>query len=108
MGFKADIQATRATAASSTAVVAPPVRLKGVIAANASGSSGVVVMTTTQKTGTTLFTVDVPAGDVVNFSLPEDGILFPQGIFISTMTNVAAVTVLTDKYSAPELIGQNG
>jgi hypothetical protein len=108
MGFKSDIQATRATAASSTAVVAPPVRLKGVIAANASASSGVVVMTTTQKTGTTLFTIDVPAGDVVNFSLPEDGILFPQGIFISTMTNVAAVTVLTDKYSGPELVGQNG
>ena len=97
MGFKADIQATRATQASTVAVVPNPIRLKGVIAANASASSGIVIMTTTQKTGTTMLTLDVPAGDVINFSLPEDGILFPQGIFISTMTNVAAVTVLTDK-----------
>jgi hypothetical protein len=108
MGFKSDIQATRAIQASTNAVVAQPIRLKGIIAANASASSGIVVMTTTSKTGTNLLTVDVPAGDVVNFSLPEDGILFPQGIFISTMTNVAAVTVLTDKYSGPELVGQNG
>jgi len=108
MGFKADIQATRATQASTNAVVAQPIRLKGIIAANASASSGIVIMTTTSKTGANLLTVDVPAGDVVNFSLPEDGILFPQGIFISTMTNVAAVTVFTDKYSGPELVGQNG
>jgi hypothetical protein len=108
MGYKADIQATRTVQASTVAVVAPPVRLKGVIAANTSASAGVVVMTTTSKTGADLFTVDVPAGDVVNFSLPEDGILFPKGIFISTMTNVAAVTVLTDKYSGPELTSNNG
>lgn len=108
MGFKADIQATRAIQASTVAVVPNPIRLKGVIAANASASSGIVIMTTTQKTGTTMLTLDVPAGDVINFSLPEDGILFPQGIFISTMTNVAAVTVLTDKYNAPDLVGQNG
>ena len=108
MGFKSDIQATRAIQASTNAIVAQPIRLKGIIAANASASSGLVVMTTTSKTGANLLTVDVPAGYVVNFSLPEDGILFPQGIFISTMTNVAAVTVLTDKYSGPELVGQNG
>ena len=108
MGFKSDIQATRAIQASTNAIVAQPIRLKGIIAANASASSGLVVMTTTSKTCANLLTVDVPAGDVVNFSLPEDGILFTQGIFISTMTNVAAVTVLTDKYSGPELVGQNG
>jgi hypothetical protein len=108
MGFKADIQATRATASIYKCCSCTTIRLKGIIAANASASSGIVIMTTTSKTGTNLLTVDVPAGDVVNFSLPEDGILFPQGIFISTMTNVAAVTVLTDKYSGPELVGQNG
>jgi hypothetical protein len=109
MGFKADIQATRATAASSTAVVAPPVRLKGVIVASDAGGAGSVVLNTTSKAGgTNLFTVDVPTGDVINLTLPEDGILFPQGIYVSTMTNVAAVTLLTDKYSGPELTGQNG
>jgi hypothetical protein len=30
MGFKADIQATRATQASTNAVVAQPIRLKGI------------------------------------------------------------------------------
>jgi len=49
MGYKADIQATRATQASTNAVVAQPIRLKGIIAANASASSGLVVMTTTSK-----------------------------------------------------------
>ena len=65
-------------------------------------------MTTTEKTGTTLLQLDVPTGDVVNFSLPEDGILFTAGVFCSTATNIAAVTLLTDKYSGPNLTGQNG
>jgi hypothetical protein len=43
MGFKADIQATRAVQASTVAVVAQPIRLKGVIAANASASSGLLL-----------------------------------------------------------------
>ena len=103
MGYKADIQATRAVQASTVAVVAPPVRLKGVIAANTSASAGVVVMTTTSKTGADLFTVDVPAGDVVNSSLPEDGILFPKGIFCKTKTKVTSYTLFTDKYSGPGL-----
>jgi hypothetical protein len=50
-----------------------------------------------------LFTADVPSGDVINFSFPEDGILFPKGIYVSTLTNVRAVTLLTDKYSGPGL-----
>jgi hypothetical protein len=40
------------------------------------------------------------AGDIINFSFPEDGIVFPKGIYVSTFT-VAAVTLLTDKYSGP-------
>ena len=107
MGFKSDIQATRAIQASTNAVVAQPIRLKGIIAANASASSGIVVMTTTSKTGANLLTVDVPAGDVVNFSLPEDGILFPQGVFCSTLTSVSSVVLLTDKYSGPNLTTTN-
>jgi hypothetical protein len=49
---------------------------------------------------------DVPAGDIINFSFPEDGIVFPQGIYVSTFTSVAAVTLLTDKYSGPGLTSQ--
>ena len=62
---------------------------------------------TTSATGTTLFEADVPAGDITSLNIPEDGILFPQGLYVSTFT-VAKATLLTDKYSGPNLIGQNG
>jgi hypothetical protein len=52
--------------------------------------------------------VDVPSGDVFTLNLPEDGIVFPQGIFVKTKTNVAAFTLFTDVYNAPKLTGQNG
>ena len=67
------------------------------------GGLGALELTTTSNSGTTLFYGDVPSGDVINFSFPEDGILFPKGIYVSTLTNVAAVTLLTDKYSGPGL-----
>ena len=44
---------------------------------------------------------------MVSLNFPEDGILFPQGIFASTVTNVAAYTLLTDKYSGPNLTTTN-
>ena len=50
-----------------------------------------------------IFIGDVPSGDVINFSFPEEGILFPKGIFCKTKTNIAAYTLLTDKYLGPGL-----
>jgi hypothetical protein len=43
--------------------------------------------------------------DVYTFHIPEDGILFPDGIYCSVFTNsnIAAFTVFTDKFSAPGL-----
>ena len=35
-------------------------------------------------------------------------ILFPQGIFCKTKTHVTAYTLLTDKYSGPNLTTTNG
>jgi len=100
--MKSDIQATRFEASTTNAIVAPPVRLRGIIISNTdANNAGKVTLTTTSQAGAALFTADVPAGDVVNFSLPEDGILFPKGIYVSTFTTVAAVTLLTDKYSGP-------
>jgi hypothetical protein len=100
MASKGDIQATRFTAATSNAVIAPAVRLRGIIASNTdSTNAGVVELKTTSATGSTLFVADIPAGDVINFSFPEDGIVFREGVFVSTFTTVAAVTLLTDKYS---------
>jgi hypothetical protein len=104
MSYKTDIQATRSTAAAgATAIVAPPVRLRGIIIASDGVGAGVLELTTTSNSGTTLFIGDVPTGDVVNISFPEDGIVFPKGIFCKTKTNIAAYTLLTDKYSAPGL-----
>jgi len=101
--YKGDIQATRFTSATSTAIVAPPVRLRGIIIASDGTGAGSVTLKTTSSAGSTLFVADVPSGDVINFSFPEDGILFPKGIFTTTLTNVSAVTLLTDKYSGPGL-----
>jgi hypothetical protein len=67
------------------------------------GGAGLLELTTTSNSGTTLFIGDVPTGDLVNISFPEDGIVFPKGIFCKTKTNIAAYTLLTDKYSAPGL-----
>ena len=99
--YKGDIQATRIAGATTNVVIAPPVRVRGIIIAGLA-TSGLVELKTTSATGTTLFTADVPAGDVINFSFPEDGILFPKGVYVSTFT-VASVTLLTDKYSGPGL-----
>ena len=101
--YKGDIQATRFTAATSTAIVAPPVRLRGIIIASDGTGAGSVTLKTTSSAGATLFIADVPSGDVINFSFPEDGILFPKGIYTTTLTKVTAVTLLTDKYSGPGL-----
>ena len=104
MASKGDIQATRSTAAAgAAAIVAQPIRLRGLIIASDGSGAGVLELTTTSNTGTTLFIGDVPEGDVINFSFPEDGILFPKGIFCKTKTNVAAYTLLTDKFSGPNL-----
>jgi len=99
--YKGDIQATRIGAATASVVIAPPVRLRGIIIAGLA-TSGLVELKTTSATGDTLFTADVPAGDVINFSFPEDGILFPKGVYVSTFS-VASVTLLTDKYSGTGL-----
>ena len=109
MAFKGDIQATRSNAAASgTAVIANPIRLKGIIIASSGGGAGVLELTTTSNTGATLFFADVPSGDVINFNFPEDGILFPKGIFCKTKTHVTAYTLLTDKFSGPNLTTSNG
>ena len=104
MASKGDIQATRSTAAAgAAAIVSQPIRLRGIIIANDGGGAGVLELTTTSNSGTTLFIGDVPNGDVINFTFPEDGILFPKGIYCKTKTNVAAYTLLTDKFSGAGL-----
>lgn len=108
MSYKTDIQATRSTAAAgATAIITQPIRLRGIIIASDGVGAGALELTTTSNSGTTLFYGDVPTGDVVNISFPEDGIVFPQGIYCKTKTNIAAYTLLTDRYSAPGLTAGN-
>ena len=104
MSFKSDIQATRSDAAAgATAIIEQPIRLRGIIVASDGTGAGTLELSTTSNSGTTLFQADVPSGDVINFNFPEDGILFPKGIFCKTKAKVTAYTLLTDKYSAPGL-----
>ena len=107
--FRGDIQATRSTAAAgAAAIIAQPIRLKGIIVANDGVGAGLLELTTTSNSGDTLFIADCPTGDVINFSFPDDGILFPKGIFVKTSTNIEAYTLLTDKFSGPNLTTTNG
>jgi len=109
MAAKTDIQATRSDAAAgASAIIAVPIRLRGIIIASDGTGAGTLELTTTSNTGDTLFQADVPSGDVINFNFPEDGILFPKGIFCKTKTKVVAYTLLTDKFSGPNLTTTNG
>jgi hypothetical protein len=104
MSYKSDIQATRSTAVpSGTAIIAPPIRLRAISVASDGGGAGVLELTTTSDSGATLLIVDVPSGDVLTLNFPEDGIVFPKGIFCKTKDNISAYTLFTDKYSAPGL-----
>ena len=99
-----DIQATRSNAAAgATAIVAQPIRLRAISIASDGVAAGVLELTTTSNSGSTLLLVDVPSGDVLTLNIPSDGILFPKGIFCKTKTNVTAYTLFTDKYSGPGL-----
>ena len=61
MSFKSDIQATRSDAvAGATAIIAQPIRLRGIIIASNGLGAGLLELTTTSNTGTTLFIGDVP------------------------------------------------
>jgi|TARA_R100000935_G_scaffold9895_1_gene19877 hypothetical protein len=99
-----DIQATRSNAsAGATAIIAQPIRLRAISIASDGGGAGILELTTTSNSGTTLLLSDVPSGDVLTLNFPQDGILFPKGIFCKTKTNVTAYTLFTDKYSGPSL-----
>mgnify|MGYP001461647114 CR=1 FL=1 len=98
MSFKSDIQATRSVAAAGTdAIIAQPVRLRGIIIASDGTGAGTLELTTTSSSGTTLFQGDVANGDVFAFNIPEDGVVFPGGMKVSAIPNVTAATLMIDK-----------
>ena len=97
-----DIQATRsAAAAGAAAIIAPPVRVYSISIA-CTGGAGVLELTTTSNSGTTLLYADVPTGEMYTLNF-GGGILFPAGVFCKTKTNIAGYTLFTDRFSAPGL-----
>ena len=92
--MKSDVKAVRVTATG--AVFAGRTRLRGLILASDAGGAGTIVLQDNSDS-TTLFQGDCPNGDVFAFNIPEDGVLFPGGMKVSTITNIAAATFLIDK-----------
>lgn len=78
-----------------------PVRLRA-ISVSPDGT-GAARLTLCDNNGDTLCDVDIPDGKSYTLNLPEDGIIFPNGIFVSNTDNITAYTVYTEKYSGPYL-----
>lgn len=78
-----------------------PVRLRA-ISVSPDGT-GAARLTLCDNNGDTLCDVDIPDGKSYTLNLPEDGIIFPNGVFVSNTDNITAYTVYTEKYSGPYL-----
>jgi|TARA_R100001440_G_scaffold47382_1_gene67136 hypothetical protein len=94
MASKGDVKAVRFTSAG--VVFAGRTRLRGIILASDGGGAGTIILQDNTDSST-LFQADVPNGDVFSMNVPEDGILFPGGMKISTITNIDAATLMIDK-----------
>jgi len=101
MSYKADIQATYISALTLDCIIAPSIRLKGIIIVSSGGGIGTVDLRTNNPGGASLFKAQVPSGLITSLNIPEYGILFPEGIYVNTFTSVSSVTLFTDKYSGP-------
>tara|TARA_Y100000052_G_C2946169_1_gene83975 strand:- start:15 stop:1100 length:1086 start_codon:yes stop_codon:yes gene_type:complete len=78
-----------------------PVRLKGV--SISSDGTGAGRLTLCDNNGNTLCDIDIPNGKIYTLFLPDEGIVFPNGVFVSNTINVTGYTVFTAKYSGPNL-----
>ena len=92
--MKSDVKAVRVTGTGT--VFAGRTRLRGLILASDGGGAGTVILQD-NTSSTTLFQGDCPSGDVFAFNIPEDGVVFPGGMKVSTITNIAAATLMIDK-----------
>ena len=101
--MKSDIQATTITAVdTTTAVITPSIRLRAIIVtANSSTATGQIILNNGTASGFKEFDAKVAPNSILTLNLPLDGIIFPNGIFVSTVTNIASAVLITDKYNAP-------
>ena len=93
MSFKSDVKAIRRN--TTGVVFSGRTRLRGIILGAPNTTTAGSVVLVNGGTTTTYFQADAPAGDVFAFNIPEDGVLFENGMSISTLTGTA--TVLLDK-----------
>jgi len=93
MSFKSDVKAIRRN--TTGVVFAGRTRLRGIILGAPNTTEAGSVILVNGGTTTTYFQADAPAGDVFAFNIPEDGVLFENGMSISSLTGT--VTVLLDK-----------
>ena len=93
MSYKSDVKAVRITGTGS--VFAGRTRLRGIILEN----DGTTTQSITLQDGNsvTQFLTSCPAGDVFAFNIPEDGILFADGMTTSAIGADVSATVLIDK-----------
>jgi len=93
MSMKSDVKATRIN--SDGLVFAGRTRLRGIVLGAPNTTTAATAVCLNGTTGNTYLQVDAPAGDVFALNIPEDGILFENGIFVTDL--VGTVTVLYDK-----------
>ena len=93
MSFKSDVKAIRRN--TTGVVFAGRTRLRGIILGAPNSTEAGSVILVNGGTTTTYFQADAPAGDVFAFNIPEDGVLFENGMSISSLTGT--LTVLLDK-----------
>jgi hypothetical protein len=78
-----------------------PVRLRAIsVSPDGTGNAR---LTLCDNNGDTLCDVDIPNAKSYTLNMPEDGIIFPNGVFVSNTDNITAYTVYTEKYSGPGL-----
>ena len=78
-----------------------PIRLKALSVS--SDGNGAGRLTLCDNNGDSLCDVDFANDTIYTLTIPEDGIIFPNGIFVSNTDNVEAYTLYTDNFSNPGL-----
>jgi hypothetical protein len=91
--MKSDVKATQKTA--NGLVFAGRTRLRGIVLGAPNATQAGVAVCLNGTAGSNYLQVEAPAGDVFALNIPEDGILFENGIFVTDL--VGKVTVLYDK-----------
>ena len=69
-----------------------PARVKNVHVVTSAGVGRVTI--TDGNGGATLIDADFLASDCASLSLPDDGVRFATGMFVTALTNVVSITVV--------------